>query len=224
MSMTNSPDEIKKPKKRNATKGARTRAHIKQVARQLFERDGHAGVTAQAIVEAAGISSGTFYVYFANKEELLLEICREFHEEVITGLAQSYTGKTVYENICLGQYAYIRRIVDNWSFYRALLSYSFAEPRLLEIQHEARVLEAKRTQRVLEWVWCETNSPYRVKDPGKALQVAMMLNAMIEGFSQDLLRDLKPDGEPSEPELREIVAMCSRLFYRAAYLEDPPIA
>ncbi len=220
--MTDLQNETKNPKKRNATKGARTRAHIKQVTRQLFERDGHAGVTAQAIVEAAAISSGTFYIYFANKDEVLLEICWEFHEEVIAGLAQSYTGKTVYENICLGQYAYIRRIVDNWSFYRALLSYSFAEPRLREVQHEARVCEAERTRSILERVWCKTDSPYRITDPEKALQVAMMLNAMIEGFSQDLLRELKPGAEPSEPELREIVAMCSRLFYRAAYLQEPP--
>jgi AcrR family transcriptional regulator len=220
--MTFCPDEVKNPKKRNSTKGTRTRAHIKQVARLLFERDGHAGVTAQAIVEAAGVSSGTFYIYFANKDEVLLEICREFHEEVIDGLAQSHTGKTVYENICLGQYAYLKRIVDNWSFYRALLSYSFAEPRLREVQHEARVREAERTQGILERVWRETNSPYRVKDPEKALQIAMMLNAMIEGFSQDLLRELQVGAAPSEPELREIVAMSSRLFYRAAYLEDPP--
>jgi TetR/AcrR family transcriptional regulator, ethionamide resistance regulator len=220
--MTDSTDETKILKKANLTKGARTRAHIKQVARQLFERDGHAVVTAQAIVEAAGISSGTFYIYFANKDEVLLEICREFHEEVIAGLAQSHTGKTVYENVCLGQYAYIRRIVDNWSFYRALLSYSFAEPRLRDAQHKARIREAERTQRVLERVWRETNSPYRVTDPEKALQTAMMLNAMIEGFLQDLLREVKVGAEPSEPELREIVAISSRLFYRAAYLEDPP--
>jgi AcrR family transcriptional regulator len=215
--MAISTDEFKIPKKRNVTKGARTRAHIKQEARKLFERDGHAGVTAQAIVETAGVSSGTFYVYFANKDEVLLEICREFHEEVIDGLAQSYTGKTVYENICLGQYAYIRRIVDNWSFYRALLSYSFAE-----VQHEARIREAERTQRVLERVWRETNSAFRVTEPEKALQTAMMLNAMIEGFLQDLLLGLKVGAEPSELELREIVAMSSRLFYRAAYLEEPP--
>jgi AcrR family transcriptional regulator len=220
--MAISTDEFKIPKKRNVTKGARTRAHIKQEARKLFERDGHAGVTAQAIVETAGVSSGTFYVYFANKDEVLLEICREFHEEVIDGLAQSYTGKTVYENICLGQYAYIRRIVDNWSFYRALLSYSFAEPRLREVQHEARIREAERTQRVLERVWRETNSAFRVTEPEKALQTAMMLNAMIEGFLQDLLLGLKVGAEPSELELREIVAMSSRLFYRAAYLEEPP--
>lgn len=220
--MTASLKEIKILKKRNVTKGARTRAHIKQVARQLFERDGHAGVTAQGIVEAAGISSGTFYVYFANKDEVLLEICRDFHEEVIVGLAQSYTGKTVFENICLGQYAYISRIVNNWSFYRALLSYSFAEPRLRAVQHAARVREAERTQKVLERVWREKNSPYAITDSEKTLSSAMMLNAMIEGYLQDLLGEFKQGTKPSEPELRGIVAMSSRLFYRAAYLEEPP--
>jgi TetR/AcrR family transcriptional regulator, ethionamide resistance regulator len=214
-------NDVKMPRKRNSTKGARTKAHIKQVARAIFEREGHAGVTAQAIVEAAGISSGTFYVYFSNKDEVLLEICHEFLDSLIAGIAESHTGQSIFEDICRGTYAYIRPIVDNWTFYRALISYGLVEPRLREAQHEARLREAERTQMVLERVWRETGSPHRIVDSISAVQMAMMLNAMTEGFIQDMLRGLQPGDAPSDTELREIATMLGRTFYRAAYLEDP---
>lgn len=61
------------PGKTTATRGERTRNKIRDAANQLFLELGFNATTVDAIVEAAGVSKGTFYIYFKRKEDLLLE-------------------------------------------------------------------------------------------------------------------------------------------------------
>jgi AcrR family transcriptional regulator len=51
----------------------RTRGRIREVANQLFLARGFEATTVDAIVNAAGVSKGTFYLHFDRKEDLLLE-------------------------------------------------------------------------------------------------------------------------------------------------------
>ena len=44
------------------------RGELLQAARQVFERDGYHGTTVSAVVQAAGLSQGAFYLYFADKK------------------------------------------------------------------------------------------------------------------------------------------------------------
>src|SRR5260370_35868594 len=51
----------------------RTRAAIREAANGLFLKQGVDHTTVDAICAAAGVSKGTFYLYFHRKEDLLLE-------------------------------------------------------------------------------------------------------------------------------------------------------
>ena len=44
------------------------RGELLEAARQVFERDGYHGTTVSAIVQAAGLSQGAFYLYFGDKK------------------------------------------------------------------------------------------------------------------------------------------------------------
>jgi AcrR family transcriptional regulator len=44
------------------------RGELLDAARRVFERDGYHGATVSAIVQAAGLSQGAFYLYFADKK------------------------------------------------------------------------------------------------------------------------------------------------------------
>jgi AcrR family transcriptional regulator len=44
------------------------RGELLEAARGVFERDGYHGTTVSAIVQAAGLSQGAFYLYFADKK------------------------------------------------------------------------------------------------------------------------------------------------------------
>src|SRR6185369_3106073 len=51
----------------------RTRAAIRDAANRLFIKRGVDDTTVDAICAAAGVSKGTFYLYFRRREDLLLE-------------------------------------------------------------------------------------------------------------------------------------------------------
>jgi TetR/AcrR family transcriptional regulator, cholesterol catabolism regulator len=51
----------------------RTRAAIREAANRLFLERGVDATTVDAVCEEAGVSKGTFYLYFHRKEDLLLE-------------------------------------------------------------------------------------------------------------------------------------------------------
>jgi AcrR family transcriptional regulator len=44
------------------------RGELLAAARRVFERDGYHGATVSAVVQAAGLSQGAFYLYFADKK------------------------------------------------------------------------------------------------------------------------------------------------------------
>jgi len=56
-----------------SSRGEATRARIREAANTLFLRHGVEATTVEAIATAAGVSKPTFYLYFQNKEDLLLE-------------------------------------------------------------------------------------------------------------------------------------------------------
>jgi AcrR family transcriptional regulator len=53
-------------------KKARTRATIQREALRLFQRDGYAATSIEAIAEAAEVSPSTFFRYFPSKEDVVL--------------------------------------------------------------------------------------------------------------------------------------------------------
>jgi AcrR family transcriptional regulator len=58
---------------RRGPRAERTRARIREAANGLFLAQGVEATTVDAIVNAAGVSKGTFYLHFDRKEDLLLE-------------------------------------------------------------------------------------------------------------------------------------------------------
>ena len=53
-------------------KKARTRANIQREALRLFQRDGYAATSVEAIAAAAEVSPSTFFRYFPSKEDVVL--------------------------------------------------------------------------------------------------------------------------------------------------------
>lgn len=53
------------------------RAEILETANTLFQTQGYAGTSVDAIVRSAGIAKGTFYYYFKSKEDVLDELAQQ---------------------------------------------------------------------------------------------------------------------------------------------------
>jgi AcrR family transcriptional regulator len=59
-----------------------TVSYILQAAAQVFGRLGYAGATTNKIAERAGVSIGSLYQYFGNKDEILRVLLEKHHREV----------------------------------------------------------------------------------------------------------------------------------------------
>ena len=64
-------------------RGARTRAALIKAARTVFERDGYLNARLTDITAEANCSTGSFYTYFTNKEEIFAAVLAEAQEEML---------------------------------------------------------------------------------------------------------------------------------------------
>lgn len=63
-------------------RGRATRRRLLDAARTVFARDGFADAHILDITRGAGVSAGTFYTYFATKDELFREVAFEVIDEL----------------------------------------------------------------------------------------------------------------------------------------------
>lgn len=63
-----------------------------RVGADLFAEKSYAATTTRELAKALGITNGTFYHYFPNKEDLLLAICLESLERIIASGEESIAG------------------------------------------------------------------------------------------------------------------------------------
>jgi AcrR family transcriptional regulator len=64
-------------------RGQRTRAALVAAARVVFERDGYLNARLTDITKQAKCSTGSFYTYFTNKEEIFAAVLEEAQEEML---------------------------------------------------------------------------------------------------------------------------------------------
>lgn len=79
MSGSTSPQSVDPPGSRESSRAeaaAARRAQLLEVAERLFLAHGYGKTSVSRIVKTAGVAQGTFYLYFASKEAILLELRR----------------------------------------------------------------------------------------------------------------------------------------------------
>ena len=87
----------------------RRRDAILRAASALFSRQGYHSTSVADVIAAAGISRGTFYLYFDNKDSLFLELIEQFVQRIISVVevvdpSGPDPTQRIYENV--------RRVVD----------------------------------------------------------------------------------------------------------------
>lgn len=64
-------------------RGARTRAGLIAAARKVFERDGYLDAKLTDITKAARCATGSFYTYFANKDEIFAAVLEQAQQDMM---------------------------------------------------------------------------------------------------------------------------------------------
>ena len=64
-------------------RGLEMKTKLKEGSIRLFEEKGFSATSVQDIVEAAGVTKGTFYYYFQSKEQLLMDIHSDYIDDLL---------------------------------------------------------------------------------------------------------------------------------------------
>jgi len=103
-----------RPETRRRRKAERPK-EILEAAFEEFSRNGYATTTLDQIAERAGVTKGTIYVYFENKEHLFISMVRELTKaaiETVHGMFETHAGSAA--ELLRTQFSFIyQHIVDD---------------------------------------------------------------------------------------------------------------
>lgn len=128
-------------------RGMRTRAKLVKAARTEFERNGYLDTNIGDIAARARVAYGSFYTYFASKEEVFEEVVKEVRDE---GRAISSTepvvGPDPRSRIARANAAYLHAYQANAAIMAVIEEVATFSPRLAEIRREARHFWVERNR------------------------------------------------------------------------------
>lgn len=123
---TPTPRSARKPK----GEGHVRRAEILAAAERIFVEHGYEGATIRKIADDVGLSSTALYMHFADKSEMLHEICRGAFEALIASHQQILAADEAPE-------ARLRRMIE------AYINFGFENPNAYRLTYLTRPVEAR---------------------------------------------------------------------------------
>jgi AcrR family transcriptional regulator len=120
-----------------SARGAKTRQRLLEAAEQVFSDYGYHDASVVKITEAAGVGQGTFYLYFASKQEVFDELVRDLNRRVRQAMKEaSSAGTTRLEQEVLGFDAYFRFTAEHPALYRIIRQAEFVSPAMLRYHYD----------------------------------------------------------------------------------------
>jgi TetR/AcrR family transcriptional regulator, repressor of fatR-cypB operon len=115
---------------------------IREAALKLVIQTGFAGLKMADVAREAGMATGTVYIYYANKEELINELYALTKQEVAEVLLHpAHMAANFYDtfrNMWLGYFAFCRQKPEKMLFVEQFLYSGYVAPEVIE-QAEARL-------------------------------------------------------------------------------------
>jgi AcrR family transcriptional regulator len=116
-------------------RGVRTRAALIEGARRVFQRSGYLDAQITDITKAARCSTGTFYTYFSNKDEILQAVLEQVQDDMLhPGIARldDDSEMSPYALIEASNRAYLRAYQRNAKLMMLLEQVAIADPNFRE--------------------------------------------------------------------------------------------
>lgn len=124
-----------------STRGLRTRKRLLEAAERVFGDVGFHEASIVKITEAAGVSQGTFYLYFASKKEIFDDLVRDLNRRVRRAMSQAAAGGNGrLDSELRGFRAYFGFTKEHSALYRIVRQAEFVSPEMLQF-HYGRIVE-----------------------------------------------------------------------------------
>lgn len=133
----------------------RTRQRLVRAATRLFSEKGYEETTTNQVARRAGVSIGTFYTYFADKHEILLEIFRTYSLEIEKTIRaeldpQKWQGVDFYAGIhSLVRTAFQSHKLDP-GLQRAFAQIAMKDPEFQDVRNQVRARLREPLEALLE--------------------------------------------------------------------------
>ncbi len=167
------------------------------MAEKLFQKKGYETTSVDLIIDKVGISKGTFYHYFASKEELLEEIAERFYTK-----AEKWM-KEVFNRKDLNAVQKINHMNDQF--------------------REYKISRKKITQTILGYTYKKENSVLRQKffKEDCARSIPLIARIIQQGINEDLFRCSFPE-ETAEILLRMVHTFNEAIAQLIINVKDHP--
>ncbi|MFW0785890.1 TetR/AcrR family transcriptional regulator [Gordonia sp. CPCC 206044] len=132
-------------------RGLRTRDSLITAARSLFERNGYLETRLLDITTEAQCSAGTFYTYFASKEEILAAVLELAQEDMLhPGMPHVADDDDPVAVIDASNRAYFDAYQRNARLMRVLEEVANSDPAFRRLRHERAQAFVRRNARSIE--------------------------------------------------------------------------
>lgn len=192
----------------NQKRSKEKKKQIIEASIRLFSENGYYNTSSNQISKTAGVSIGSFYSYFSDKKQLMLEAINYYDEQIREGMKTDLSGSPavlkangVNKEIVVHQF--IRNTIQahkiNPDFHREIAAVSILEPDIQRIIHEQEKRVIGNITALLD-MWA---SELRVTD----LQTAStLLFLTVEKVSHSIVfPDIPVDEEKLIKELAEMI-------------------
>ena len=125
-----------------------TRAALLTAARRVFEDRGYARTTVAGITAEAGVGRATFYVYFADKEEVFAVLAHQVRDRFVAG--QELDGVDASDPHAVAETtitAYLDAYEENLALLTVLRHQSLTDPAMGELWEQIHALPLRRSAR-----------------------------------------------------------------------------
>lgn len=133
-------------------KGVKTREKILEVARVVFARDGYVAMRMGDVAIEAGLSMGSLYRYFKNKEDLFAKLIANIHDTLFqaSGATQSDFATQPFEALLESNRGYLECYYNNRDLMRALFEAVTVDKQDRDIWWQMRERHIDRFTHALE--------------------------------------------------------------------------
>jgi AcrR family transcriptional regulator len=118
-------------------KGLETRRRLLDAAERVFGEVGFYDASIVKLTEAAGVAQGTFYLYFASKQEIFEELVRDLNARVRHAMQEEAAkGRDRIEAERLGFRGYFAFTAEHPALYRIIRQAEFVSPATLQYHYD----------------------------------------------------------------------------------------
>ncbi len=120
-----------------SARGVETRTKLLAASEQVFAELGYHDASIVKITEAAGVGQGTFYLYFASKQEIFDELVRHLNRRIRHALKEaSSQGKDRFEAEILGFGAFFEFTREHPGLYGIIRQAEFVSPEMFRYHYD----------------------------------------------------------------------------------------